>query len=80
MQRGVGPRDHTCKVGEIMKTVNTLRLVLAIGGSLFIAIGWVVALSNGTVSNVVLLGHTIIIAGAILIGAVLISSAILANK
>jgi predicted phage tail protein len=63
-----------------MKTLNVLRGALAVAGSLCFAIGWLAAISHGTFAEVQTLGNTLIVAGAILVDAVLISSAIVANK
>jgi hypothetical protein len=50
------------------------------GGLGCFVIGWVASLSGGTSEDVIALGHTLVIAGALLISAVLISSAIRDDK
>jgi hypothetical protein len=59
--------------------MKALRSVSIILGILFLAVGVLAALQNGTPDNIVALGHALLIAGAIILAGVLISSAISEN-
>jgi len=59
--------------------MKPFRSVSAVLGILFSAVGLLASVQNGTPDNIVALGHALLIAGAIIIAGVLISSAIAGN-
>jgi hypothetical protein len=62
----------------MIKSLRSLSIVTGVG---CLIIGVAAALSGGgTVEQVIALGHTLVIAGAILIAGVLVSSAILGSS